>query len=227
MRKIVGLLAVFVLTAAIVQAAFAGTETASNPPATGIYCLNGQTTTMPAPISFGNGSITVEMHQASADIIAAGQQGFTNGIFYLGYSKGTTEVFLFTQDEYNSGQVEPDPAPSLNTIAFGACTAAAAPATDRQFWLCYSTGYPWVGSRADAMKLYDDGNGWKVPVAVRDDAANGPHIGNGLTLSCNFGAYPTLSGQAFSTGQGEAFDSVIYAKVPAGNRLDYTQLAGK
>ncbi|MBI2285648.1 hypothetical protein HYU82_02395 [Candidatus Saccharibacteria bacterium] len=93
----------------------------------------------------------------------------------------------------------------VNTITEGACEAPGQVFSDRDFWLCYSTGYPWVGPRAQAIKLYDDGKGWKVPIAVKDDKANGPHIGNGITLSCNFSAYKVVEGVAVSTGGGEQY----------------------
>lgn len=225
MKKLIASLGVVsILAVFAIQAALAAENPYHPPLPANLYCLNGETVNLPAPISFGGGTVTRSFGQGIAEAILSSDD-FAGGVFWMGYVEGTSIVAYAPTSE--KGLLASTPAPSLNTIARGACIVSWVN-PDRSFWLCYHDGsYPWVGSRADAERLYDNGKGWKVPIAVRDDSANGPHIGNGITLSCNFAAYQVATGLAFSTGQGEAFNAISYAKVSKGNALDYTQLMTK
>lgn len=191
------------------------------------YCLDGETVSLPQDISFGSGSdmVTRPLSQNTAEVILSEPNYFVGGVFYMGYINGTSIVVLAGQSDF--GLLATYPKPSVHGLARGAC-AAAFVSPDRQFWLCYSKWQndPAVYSRSRATSLYDDGKGaYWVPYAVKSPVSK-TNIGNGVYLTCNLPAGMAPTGAAVSTGGGEPFNGGSYAKVPAGNRLDYTQLAG-
>jgi hypothetical protein len=206
------------LTAIIVPAALATTTGVGMPP--NVYCLNGTTTALPAPISFG--SETRNLGQTTAEAILEDTATFPGGLFYMGYLDGTTTVVLAGPAELQF--LAKSPKPSVNTIARGACAAPAAAQPDRHFWLCYSSYQtdPAVYSRARAEALLDEGM-W-VPYAVKSPVSK-TGIGNGVYLTCKIPSGMTPTGAAVSSGGGEAYNAP-YAKVPRANKLDWAMLVG-
>lgn len=222
MRRIMMFLAmVFLLAAIAVPAALAAGNEESTPLPQNSYCLNGENVALPAPVSFGD--VTRMLSQTVAEIVITDPE--FNGMFWMGYLEGTTTVVLAPPDLRDA--LADTPPPSFNTVARGSCAKPVAQ-PDRNFWLCYSRHQvdPAVYSRSDAVRLYDDGKGYWVPYAVKA-AVSKTNIGNGVYLTCSIPAGYAVTGNAVSTGGGEPFDSGLYAKVSAANRLDYTVLLAR
>ena len=219
MKKALLFLAMVAALATVAVPVALATSNGGNMPPN-VYCLNGTTTALPAPVSFG--SETRNLSQTTAEAILEDTATFPGGLFYMGYLANTTTVVLAGPAELQFLAVTPKP--SVNTIASGACAAPAAAQPDRNFWLCYSRHQtdPAVYSRARAEALLDEGM-W-VPYAAKSPVSK-TGIGNGVWLTCQIPSGMAPAGAAVSTGGGEAYNAP-YAKVPRANKLDWAMLVG-
>ncbi|HEX5395384.1 MAG TPA: hypothetical protein VFW52_03490 [Candidatus Saccharimonadales bacterium] len=218
MKKIALFMALAALAIAV-PAAWAGSnggnEEAAMPP--NVYCFNGETAAAPVTISFDGHDIP--LFQSSLESILGKKQSVT---LLFGYQKGTTDLLLGYAED--SEFFADNPAPTVYTLARGACAAPMAVQPDRSFWLCYSSYQtdPAVYSRATAEALLKEGM-W-VPYAVKSPVSK-TGIGNGVYLTCSIPAGMSPTGAAVSTGGGEAYNAP-YASVPVANRLDEAMLVG-
>ena len=209
-KRIVLLLAVLAATALAVPVGHAQTP----PPS---YCVDGQSVTLPVPISAAQGSR--DLTQGIADLIIA----TTGGPFFFG-SIGGSLFFLITADE-GVAQSILAPGYTAHTVTSGACKATFVH-LDRNFWLCYSPNQvdPAVYSRSQAIANFQAG--MTVPFAVREPLSN-TRLASGLYLVCNLPAgYTPQGGVAVSTGGGEMYTGPLYpvSFMLAQMRLDYTTL---
>jgi len=215
-RKIITIVvAALVVTALSVPAAFASGEGGT---ATQKYCLDGESMTLPVPVSADQGSRDLTQDIADAIIDETG------GPFFFGFFDELDRLVFLLSSDVGDAEEFLEPGYTAHTITKGACQAAFVN-LDRNFWLCYSKSQtdPAVYSRSQAIELFDAG--YWVPYAVMDPLS-GTKLNSGLYLVCNLPAgYTAKGGVAVSTGGGEMYDDPgVVGFVLSKMRLDYTTL---
>lgn len=195
MRKILQIVVVLAIAVIAVPVAMADGHEVPAP----VYCLDGQTVTLPVTMSVPQGSRTLTEGIANTAISTS------NGYFFLGYVAQMSGVFfLFTDDEESAEEVFEPGYSGPHRVQAGACAPGAAPFVPPpppMLPACYSrfqvdpAYYPF----ALAQSLYKLGY-WR-PYAVASPVSR-TNLNNGYYLTCQLGSRTVKNGAAISSGIG-------------------------
>ncbi len=218
-KKIMLFLATTVLVAAIAVPAALANGDESEPPAppAKVYCLDGNTTSLPAPVTYVGGSR--DLREGLADFII----GHSGGVFFVGFFPIFDQALILVPDSPGERPADDDDPTNgegwlEHFIARGACTSGAIASIDRLFFVCTGDTEPTVMSRNEARDGVKN-KGWFWPFAVPASSGLGKTNVGDWTLTCRLPAGWVQGDLAVSTGGGESYGGAYGASLLADPNL--------